>query len=491
MFILRRFLAFIPVALIVALIVFLMLHLSPGDPVAAIAGDSATAADIARIRAELGLDDPLPEQFVRWCMELIQGDLGRSYFLNRPVADLIADRVGPTLSLAGFTIVLTVLIAVPLGAWAAYRQGGWVDRALMGFSVLGFSIPSFVLGYCFVWLFGLKLNLLPSQGYVRYDESIEGWISHLILPSLTLCCIYVALIARVTRASVAEMLTEDFIRTARAKGITEMQVLLGHALRNAAVPIVTVVGVGIAILIGGVVVTEIVFAIPGLGSLTIDAVMSRDYPLIQGVTLFFSMLYMFINLLIDLSYTLFDPRIREERSAQSLRQRFRPSRRRRAAPFDFDVDFCALARDNRSDDARSGQSEPAARHDEYLYDARRRRIRALLPDGIRLAWPRYLEPHALRRPRFHHARHFSGAPRGFLRYGCRPPFGLFPLGGCRDDARDGWLYVHSGYPLRDQFDRYVRQRFGHCGDRHRHSEYSAHCPTGALRCAVGARGTLR
>lgn len=174
MFILRRFLAFIPVALIVALIVFLMLHLSPGDPVAAIAGDSATAADIARIRAELGLDDPLPEQFVRWCMELIQGDLGRSYFLNRPVADLIADRVGPTLSLAGFTIVLTVLIAVPLGAWAAYRQGGWVDRALMGFSVLGFSIPSFVLGYCFVWLFGLKLNLLPSQGYVRYDESIEG-----------------------------------------------------------------------------------------------------------------------------------------------------------------------------------------------------------------------------------------------------------------------------------------------------------------------------
>lgn len=212
MFILRRFLAFIPVALIVALIVFLMLHLSPGDPVAAIAGDSATAADIARIRAELGLDDPLPEQFVRWCMELIQGDLGRSYFLNRPVADLIADRVGPTLSLAGFTIVLTVLIAVPLGAWAAYRQGGWVDRALMGFSVLGFSIPSFVLGYCFVWLFGLKLNLLPSQGYVRYDESIEGWISHLILPSLTLCCIYVALIARVTRASVAEMLTEDFIR---------------------------------------------------------------------------------------------------------------------------------------------------------------------------------------------------------------------------------------------------------------------------------------
>ena len=209
------------------------------------------------------------------------------------------------------SIVLTVLIAVPLGAWAAYRQGGWVDRALMGFSVLGFSIPSFVLGYCFVWLFGLKLNLLPSQGYVRYDESIEGWISHLILPSLTLCCIYVALIARVTRASVAEMLTEDFIRTARAKGITEMQVLLGHALRNAAVPIVTVVGVGIAILIGGVVVTEIVFAIPGLGSLTIDAVMSRDYPLIQGVTLFFSMLYMFINLLIDLSYTLFDPRIRE------------------------------------------------------------------------------------------------------------------------------------------------------------------------------------
>ena len=174
MFILRRFLAFIPVALIVALIVFLMLHLSPGDPVAAIAGDSATAADIARIRAELGLDDPLPEQFLRWCMELIQGDLGRSYFLNRPVADLIADRVGPTLSLAGFTIVLTVLIAVPLGAWAAYRQGGWVDRALMGFSVLGFSIPSFVLGYCFVWLFGLKLICCRRRATSAMTKALRG-----------------------------------------------------------------------------------------------------------------------------------------------------------------------------------------------------------------------------------------------------------------------------------------------------------------------------
>ncbi|MDO5532060.1 ABC transporter permease [Sutterella sp.] len=310
MFIVRRLLAFIPVMIIVALIVFLMLHLSPGDPVAAIAGDSATAEDIARIRAELGLDDPIWMQFYHWMIAMLQGDLGQSYFLNRPVVTLIADRIGPTLSLAGFTIVLTVLISVPLGTWAAYRQGGWVDRALMAFSVLGFSIPAFVLGYCLVWFLGLHLNIFPTQGYVRYDESIEGWISHLILPSITLCCIYIALIARVTRASVAEALSEDYIRTARAKGIAEWRVLLRHGLANAAVPIVTVIGVGIAILIGGVVVTEIVFAIPGLGSLTIDAVMSRDYPLIQGITLFFSMLYMFINLVIDLSYTLFDPRIR-------------------------------------------------------------------------------------------------------------------------------------------------------------------------------------
>ena len=310
MFILRRLLAFIPVMIIVALIVFLMLHLSPGDPAAAIAGDSATAEDLARIRRELGLDDPIVLQFWNWIVALCQGDLGNSYFLNRPVAQLIADRVGPTLSLAGFTIVLTVALSVPLGTYAAYRQGGWVDRGLMAFSVLGFSIPSFVLGYCFVWYFGLHLNVFPTQGYVRYDESIEGWISHLILPAVTLSCIYIALIARVTRASVAEALSEDFIRTARAKGIKERQVLLRHGLANAAVPIVTVIGVGIAILIGGVVVTEIVFAIPGLGSLTIDAVMSRDYPLIQGITLFFSMLYMLINLVIDLSYTLFDPRIR-------------------------------------------------------------------------------------------------------------------------------------------------------------------------------------
>ncbi len=310
MFIVRRLLAFIPVMIIVALIVFLMLHLSPGDPVAAIAGDSATAEDLARIRDELGLSDPIFVQFYHWCVALLHGDLGQSYFLNRPVWSLIADRIGPTLSLAGFTIVMTVLISVPLGTFAAYRQGGWIDRGLMAFSVLGFSIPSFVLGYCFVWFFGLHLNIFPTQGYVRYDESIEGWILHLILPSFTLCCIYIALIARVTRASVAEALGEDYIRTARAKGISENQVLLRHGLANAAVPIVTIIGVGIAILIGGVVVTEIVFAIPGLGSLTIDAVMSRDYPLIQGITLFFSMLYMFINLVIDLSYTLFDPRIR-------------------------------------------------------------------------------------------------------------------------------------------------------------------------------------
>ncbi|MCR6479337.1 ABC transporter permease [Variovorax sp. ZS18.2.2] len=310
LFLARRILSTVPVLVIVALIVFLMLRLAPGDPAAAIVGDSGTSENIARVREQLGLNQSLPVQFFHWSLQLLQGNLGESYFMKKTVVELIGQRIEATVSLAAVTLVVTILVAVPLGVIAAWRHGGWLDRMLMGFSVMGFSIPAFVIGYVLIWIFALHLQWLPVQGYQRLSQGPLLWIKHLILPSITLSVIYVALIARVTRAAVAEAMTEDYIRTARAKGISERRVLMRHALANAAIPIVTVIGIGIALLIGGVVVTETVFAIPGLGQLTVDAVLSRDFPLIQGITLFFSVIYVLINLLIDLSYLVFDPRIR-------------------------------------------------------------------------------------------------------------------------------------------------------------------------------------
>ena len=309
-FLLRRILATIPVLLVVAVVVFLMLRLTPGDPAAVIAGDNASSEQIERIRDSLGLTRPLATQFAIWAGNLARGDLGESFFFKMPVRALIAQRLEPTLALAFTTIVLAVLVAVPLGVLAAWRRGGWLDRGLMTFSTLGFSIPVFVLGYMLIWLVALKLGWLPVQGYRRLADGFGPFIRHLVLPSVTLSVIYIALIARVTRAAVSEALAEDFVRTARAKGLSETRVLVRHALANAAVPIVTVVGIGIALLIGGVVVTESVYAIPGLGRLTVDAVLARDFPTIQAVILFFSVAYVLINLLIDLSYVLLDPRIR-------------------------------------------------------------------------------------------------------------------------------------------------------------------------------------
>lgn len=310
LFLVRRVLATIPVLVIVALIVFLMLRLAPGDPAAVIVGNNGTAEDMVRVRIALGLDSSLPVQFVRWGEQLLRGDLGESFFVKKPVTVLIAQRLEPTASLALITLFFTILIAVPLGVIAASRQNGWLDRTLMNLSVLGFSIPSFIIGYVLINFFALKFQWFPAQGYSRLANGISPWLRGLILPSLTLSTVYISLIARVTRAAVVETLAEDYIRTARAKGISFRRVLIKHALSNAAVPIVTVIGIGIALLIGGVVVTENVFALPGLGQLTIDAVMSRDFPLIQGITLFFSVIYVLINLLIDLSYLLLDPRIR-------------------------------------------------------------------------------------------------------------------------------------------------------------------------------------
>jgi peptide/nickel transport system permease protein len=309
-YLLRRVLAVIPVMIVVAVAVFLMLRLTPGDPAAVIAGDAATTEDIAQIREQLGLERPLVVQFGIWVGNMLIGDFGESFYYKRPVVSMITDRVGPTLALALFTIVIACAIAIPLGTWAAYRQGSWIDRAVMGLSVIGFSIPVFVIGYVLIYIFAIKLDWFPVQGYQPLSDGFGSFIYHLIMPSSALSVIFIALIARMTRTSVLEVLGEDYIRTARAKGQREAKVLMRHALANAAVPIITVIGIAIAVLIGGVVVTESVFVIPGLGTLTIDAIQGRDYPTVQALIILFSFVYVLINLLIDVVYTLVDPRIR-------------------------------------------------------------------------------------------------------------------------------------------------------------------------------------
>ncbi len=309
-FVLSRLIATLPVLALVAIFVFLLLRLTPGDPAATIAGDTATAAQVAEIRIELGLDKPIVQQFAIWSGRALTGDFGESFYFKKTVAALILQRLEPTLALAVSTLLLAVLVALPLGVIAAWRHGGWLDRGLMGFSVLGFSVPVFVIGYLLIYLFAVKLGWLPVQGYRRIGDGIGSWASHLVLPSLTLSVIYIALIARMTRASVIDVLGEDYIRTARAKGVANLAILVRHALRNAAIPIVTVIGLGVALLIGGVVVTESVYNLPGLGQLTVQSVLARDYPVIQAIILLFSFAYVLINLAIDLAYSAFDPRIR-------------------------------------------------------------------------------------------------------------------------------------------------------------------------------------
>jgi peptide/nickel transport system permease protein len=309
-YIARRLLATIPVMAVVAVLVFSMLRLTPGDPAAIIAGAAGTTQDIIDIRSRLGLDRSIFAQFFVWIGHVLTGDFGESFFFKKQVASLIADRIGPTFALATTTIVLSVLIAVPLGIIAAWKQGTWIDRLVMGFSVLGFSVPVFVVGYVLIYVFAVELSWLPVQGYQPLSEGFWAFLQHLILPSVALSVIYVALIARITRTSVLEVLNEDYIRTARAKGLPDRVVLMKHALRNAAVPIVTIIGIGVALLIGGVVVTESVFSIPGLGRLTVDAVLARDYPTVQAVILLFSAMYVLLNLAVDVAYTFLDPRIR-------------------------------------------------------------------------------------------------------------------------------------------------------------------------------------
>ncbi len=309
-YLLRRILSTIPVMAVVALFVFSLLYIAPGDPAAIIAGDQATPADVERIRAGLGLDRPFLIRFGEWAWHVLNGDLGTSIFTNLPVTHMIAQRLEPTISLMLLTLILSIGIAVPMGVLAAWNHGTWIDRFIMIFAVLGFSIPVFVVGYLLAYVFALQLDWFPVQGYTPLSRGVGPWLNNLVLPSVALGGVYIALIARITRATMLEVLSQDYIRTAKAKGVGSRTVLFLHALKNAAVPIVTVIGLGVALLIGGAVVTESVFAIPGLGRLVVDAILRRDYPVIQGVVLLFSFVYVLVNLGVDLLYTVFDPRIR-------------------------------------------------------------------------------------------------------------------------------------------------------------------------------------
>ncbi len=309
-YIVRRILSTIVVMLIVGVCVFLLLHIAPGDPAGIIAGDNTSPENILAIRRRLGLDDPIIVQFGRWAWHLLHGDLGISIFSDVPVMTLIMQRMQPTISLTAITLVFSVVTAVTAGVFAGWRAGGLLDRALMGFAALGFSVPVFVLGYVLIYFVAIRWRLLPVQGYVPIQNGFWPWLSHLIMPAFALGLAYVALIARITRTSMLEVLAEDYIRTARAKGATNTSTLLHHALKNAGVPIVTVIGIGVALLISGVVITETVFNVPGIGRLTVDAISNRDYPIIQGVMIVFSGVYVLINLGVDLIYTIIDPRIR-------------------------------------------------------------------------------------------------------------------------------------------------------------------------------------
>ena len=304
-----RILSALPVMFVVAVVVFGILYLAPGDPAAALAGDNASPADIARVRASLGLDRPFYIQFVIWLWNVVQGNLGSSLFDGKPVLGMIVARVEPTLSLMVLTILMTVVVAIPLGVAAASRINSVTDRIAMSLSVLAFSVPVYVVGYALILGLSMGLHWFPVQGYVTFGEDVGGWLRSITLPSLAMAASYVALVARMTRTTLADILTNDYIRTARSKGIAPWRITYIHALRNAAVPITTVIGSGIAMLIGGAVVTESVFGIPGIGKLTIDSISKRDIPVIQGVVLTASFVYVFINLLLDILYKWLDPRI--------------------------------------------------------------------------------------------------------------------------------------------------------------------------------------
>lgn len=311
-FILRRVLASIPVLLLVSLITFGLLWLVPGDPASMFLDAGATAEALDRVRRELGLDRPFLVRMGQWYMRLLQGDLGQSLLLNRSVVDAILERLPVTLSLTALAFVTSVLLGVAAGVVAAVRHGRLADQGMMTLALIGLSIPEFWLGLVLIWLIAVLVPIFPAGDYVPFSKDAWQWARHIALPTFSLACVQMGFVARMTRSSMLEVLGQDFVRTARAKGLPEPYVVVRHGLHNAMVPIVTVMGIMVGALLGGAVVTEQVFSIPGLGRLIIGAVLSRDFPVIQGGLLFLALIYLAVNLVVDLLYAAIDPRVRLE-----------------------------------------------------------------------------------------------------------------------------------------------------------------------------------
>lgn len=309
-FLIRRLLSVVPVLFLVAVFAFFLVHLTPGDPAGIMLGPLATPAQINQLREALNLNLPLHIQFERWFLKALHGDIGESLFMSIPVPLAIWQRAEPTFLITVMAVLIEVLIGVPAGIIAATRRNTWVDQAAIALTSVGLSVPSFWLALNLIFLFGVHLKVLPVAGYVPLSVSWTAALRSVLMPSFALGFISSALVARMTRSSMLEVLSQDFVRTARSKGVIERAVIWRHALRNAILPVITVVGNTFAILLGGLVVTEQVFAIPGVGQLVINSVLHRDYPVIQGVLLYIVMLYVFINVGMDIVYALVDPRIK-------------------------------------------------------------------------------------------------------------------------------------------------------------------------------------
>ncbi len=308
----RRLIALIPALALVAVLTFLVIHIVPGDPAGAMLGTEATAERIAQLRQQLGLDKPLPQQFVEWLSRALRGDLGQSFYLRQPVTESLMERLPLTLTLASFALAVSLAIGIPAGIIAAIFQNRPADAGVMAVAVLGISFPSFWLGLNFIYLFGVVLRWFPTGGYVPLTENLTAGLRHLCLPSVSLGILQAALIARITRSSMLEVLRQEYVRTARAQGLAEARVIVRHALSNAMISIITVVGLAFGILLGGAVVIETVFTLPGIGRLVVNAVARRDYPIIQGALLMAATSYIIVNMVVDLLYAYFDPRIRQQ-----------------------------------------------------------------------------------------------------------------------------------------------------------------------------------
>ncbi|AMJ49979.1 peptide ABC transporter (plasmid) [Cereibacter sphaeroides] len=312
-FLIRRMVSAVPVLFVVSLVTFAIIAIVPGDVTAELAGAEATAEQRAVIRDQLGLNQPLYQQALRWYGNLLQGDLGHSYLLNMSVTDAVLERLPVTLSLAGLALVLAVVLGVLLGVLAAIRHDSWVDQGTMSVALIGLSVPDFWLGLIMISVFSVGLAWFPTGGYVPFSEDALGWARSMALPSLALAFTQMGVIARMTRSSMLEVMGQDYIRTARAKGMRRHTVVFKHALRNALVPVITVIGVMTGVLLGGAVVIESVFSLPGVGRLIIGAIQRRDFPIIQGGLLITASLFVFVNILVDLAYGWFDPRVRNDR----------------------------------------------------------------------------------------------------------------------------------------------------------------------------------